>query len=952
MVNELLKSADEAEASEFPRLSHETRVGDIGNRKIRRQVTQLINTYRRAEHIAANQTRFEQATLKEIQRTKKSDRKPVIRQVTGQTRVEDLVTESKALEGSLKKARQAADAAYKAGKKDATIKAEAKAEKLRQKLAKATTKKQKEQLKHKLRTAEKAANAGYKKGQRDAVDYYIELRNKQRELKRQRKRFRKALAQIKRAKSVLRNPRVSIDYVYKGAMKHLVDVINPKNLSEKSMDKRRALLQFLERNWEQINNIPSKLMRSLNDRVANDYTLEELEEIAQEVKRLEKQGRLKFRLKKARAEKAKAELKAALDEAARRGEALPDRLGAVIGKGRKTAGQKVTKARQAVRAESLRPSRLLDLLDGGKATFDGLWHRTFYDAVNEAEDSKLRILDSRYENIELVMQDLGITMKDLIVRLDDPELPAAAQDEFGNEVEWTLQRMIGVYCASKNERATQAIMHGNQLTEADIALIVRKLKPEARALGDAIIADYESRWDALQEAYILNTNNEMPKEENYTPLIRMDYVFETPEKQLMDEVAHRIGVAKPKVEKGFTHKRIDIPKEFQTPIDLDVVKNWRQQVDIQEHYIAYAETVNILNNVMQSPEIRKTIDIVHGKAVRQAINDYVQRLANPNIFKSYKELDTLSRMLRRNVAAAALSFNLVTFMKQLPSLAFFLGDTDGSHLMDSAMQFAKDPMKMIEFVRSLDAQVAHVAIERELEEMAKAMQGDAGALNNIRKIGMKPIRFFDMIARTIGWNAVYQQAVDQNHGHDEAVRMARNATLRTQPAGNVKDLPALYTHNEGINWLLMFSNQLNQIWNMVTYDTARQAKSGDHKQVMLRGIGVAISALSIWMLSKKRIPDDLDDIIDVGLAQFLGSIPLLGSGINGYRNRYFSQEHPIIGPAAKTIGQLSEGDIGRATGSAIELGATATGLPVVAGRRLIKTFTKDPLALIGGSPRE
>jgi hypothetical protein len=958
MMNELLKSADEAEASEFPRLSHETRQ-DIGNQRIRRQVSQLVNTYRRAEKIAANQTRYEHATLKEIQRQPKSEKKADIRQVTGQTRVEDLVTESKALEASLKKARKAADAGYKAGKKDATIAAEAKAEKLRKKLAKATNKKQKKQLLHKLRTAEKAAAAGYKKGKRDAVDYYIALRNKQRELKRQRERFRKALAAIKRAKKILKAPKASIDHVFKGAMKHLVDGINPRNLSKKSMESRRALLRFLERNWEQIDNIPAKLMRQLNDRVANDYTLEELEEIAQEVKRLEKMGRVKFRLKNERAQRVQEELKAELSDAARRGEPLPERIGAVIGKGNKKVGQKVKGARQALRAESLRPSRLLDLLDGGKGTFDGIWHRTFYDAVNEAEETKLRILDSRYEGVELEMERLGITMGDLIARLDDPELPSVAKDEDGNDVEWTLQRLIGVYCASQNERATQAIMHGNQLTEQDIALIIRKLSPEARALGDAIIADYESRWDALQEAYIRNTNNEMPKEENYTPLIRMDYVFETPEKQLMDEVAHRMGVKKPKVEKGFTHKRVDIPKEFQTPIDLDVVKNWRQQVDIQEHYIAYAGTVNQLNNIMGSLEIRKAIDLNHGKAVRQAINDYVQRLANPNIFLSYKELDKLSRRLRRNVAAAALSFNLVTFMKQLPSLAFFLGDTDGAHLTASAMAFAKDPMAMIEFVRSLDAQVAHVAIERELEEMAKAMQGQAGAINNVRKIGMKPIRFFDMIARTIGWNAVYQQAVDKNFSHDEAVRMARNATLRTQPAGNVKDLPALYTHNEGLNWMLMFSNQLNQIWNMATYDSARQAKAGDYKQAMLRGIGMGISGLTIWMLSKKRIPDDIEDVLDVGLSQFLGSVPLLGSGIMGYRNRFFGQDHPVIGPATKTVGALSEGDIGRATGYAIEFGAVATGLPYVAGRRFVKTFVstpytgkQDPLALIGGSPRK
>jgi hypothetical protein len=360
-----------------------------------------------------------------------------------------------------------------------------------------------------------------------------------------------------------------------------------------------------------------------------------------------------------------------------------------------------------------------------------------------------------------------------------------------------------------------------------------------------------------------------------------------------------------------------------------------------------------LHRILANEDLKAAIVQEHGKDIYDALVEHVDLVANPHIYKTYRGLDSLLSRLRRNMVTAALSFNVLTYLKQLPAVALYMGDAGPEWLLQSALEFSQNPQKIIQFCREKDPLLTDVQLARELEEMKSYVNEHMTRLNQVRNAGMAPISFFDSIGRTIGWYAVYQKAMSAGKGEAEAIRLARNSTLRTQNTAAAKDIPRMYAQNEGMNWVLMFTHQLNQIYLMMTYDIPAKAKSGDISSAVASFIGLSIAALGEWMIQNKTIPDDPEDILDIGLSQFLASIPVIGSTTVAYREGYFGRTNPIIGKPAQALAYITQGKLGKAVKPAIEAASYYSGLPYVAGNRIYKTFDEgEPMYLVGGSSKK
>jgi len=219
-------------------------------------------------------------------------------------------------------------------------------------------------------------------------------------------------------------------------------------------------------------------------------------------------------------------------------------------------------------------------------------------------------------------------------------------------------------------------------------------------------------------------------------------------------------------------------------------------------------------------------------------------------------------------------------------MALYLGECGPGHLLSSAADFAMHPFEMMEFVTSRDPQVKHRKIERELEELKLA---DAALYSRMQKavgrVGMMGIYAMDRAAITIGWKAVYDANVN-TVGETEAIRLAQNATLRTQPEAHAKDIADLYAKAEAYNWFLMFTNQLNQIYNLTTYDIPSNVRQGKYYDALLQTTVFLITAMVIWIITNKMLPEEPDDVVEAILEQFINSLPLIGryivSGAEGW----------------------------------------------------------------------
>lgn len=825
----------------------------------------------------------------------------------------------------------------------------------------------------------------------------------------QRSRARKQLREYiqKLARQIAKPAPTTVDLFYREAIAILQLGIDPSFRAKRTLADRQATRKFLEKYPDR--ELPRKLIEIINKKALNEFTIAELEQLAKERKRLQELGKKKKALRleaesrkldeiqggivknirgQAKAVKQKR-LKLAtvdaedirvvevdiekgkkqydvfyFDEKLNEGAweldegKTPESLKKAAKKWLEFGNDDAIAASttrkpffktgfQAARAKTLRPSRIFDMFDGGKATFDGIMHRTFYDAANRATDAELRVQDARTQSGEAKLKELGLTINDL------------ASTRIIAGVEYSVQEMMGIYGFGMNFKSRLAVQFGNKISKRAMAEITHHVESEDPRLAELtnwIIAEFEDNFTRLEDAFIDDQERRLIKEESYLPMRRKELDYTPDKRDLLDDLKASLSIKRAQTKKGFTLERADIPAEFQKPIQLDLWSLWLQQVKWQEHYIHHAKLTRDLHRIAGSEEFRSAVKSVFGEAYVKTTTSWVSRVANPYVYKSFGYWNNASRKLRNNAAMSYLAFNLVTIAKQLPSLLYYLADAGPVYLAASAAEFVTNPMKMINRVRDLDPQVRHPALERTLEELKiQNRQLHDGIIKKVGKAGMQGIYWMDAVARTIGWNAVYRRALESHKtlepqlAEAEAIRLAQDATLRTQPAAAPKDLAEMYVSNEALNWFLMFSNQLNQIYNITTYDTAGYWTNKQYAKAGLAMTGLVVAGAMIWAATNRKLPDEPEEFIDMLIDTPINMIPLVGREIQTARRGFGGGGIGAIQETAEIFTNIEKGKYGKA----LESIAVLSGLPTVGPKRVFKAVAEEDITeLIGGEPRK
>lgn len=792
-------------------------------------------------------------------------------------------------------------------------------------------------LKESLKKAARAAREAFTIGKREGIEkvktHYFELKEREKERKELKTRVNKAV------KSIKSKIPTSVDFFYREAIEALQAGIDPSFRMAKTLRQRERTKEFLAREPEALKDMPVKLIKALQKKSIGEYTVAELEQIAVEIEKLKKLGKLKRKLKLQKSQREIEEVRSEVEENITKGEPIKAEKEPVVYSTTKEGFVKT--AWEKTKAWTWRPSRIFDMLDGGKK-FAGKAHQFFVDQVNDATNAKLRMVDKRKNAGVEKMESLGVTFRELtFVRIID-------------DVKYTVDEMVGIYNANKNRLAKLAIMYGNNLTESNIKNITDNLSKEEKAWGDYIVQDYDNNYERLRREVIRVENRDMGFEENYTPMRRTEVDYTTHTQEIIDEILQKESLRKAYAEHGFTIKRKEVPKEFQRPIRLNATSTWLSQIAKQEQYIHFAQLVKDMHRVASG--ISDSVEQKFGREFNKVIRNYIDRVANPNIYKSYNSLENLSRKLRQNAVVAYLAYNLVTMAKQIPSMFLYLQDAGPVHLLTSAMEFTTHPIETAKMVREKDPQVKHRSLERELEEMKANQPGRYWALHNkFGKAGMEGLYLFDTVARSIGWNAVYQKALRSGKSEVEAVRLAQNATLRTQPAAAPKDLAQLYATNEFANWFTMFTNQLNQIYNIASYDFTGYVKNAEYQKAALTLTGLSITALTIWIIANRRLPEDAEDFAEAMGEQAINALPLVGKALMAGKRGWGGTEIPAFElPKAvgRSVAAVVEGEFDNKDLKAIAEGvAVATGTPWVGPKRVVKVAKTGELKeIVGGEP--
>lgn len=776
-------------------------------------------------------------------------------------------------------------------------------------------------------------NAVMRRVRKAAKEGFAAARKELRELQYLRKQV-----QLKKdlAKKIKAEPSKNLDPFYAKAIKEVQSAIDFKATEQKIKGKKvtkaeakAGLRKHLEDNPEQINEIPEDILEALDKRDIDSLSLSQLQQINDEIRRLSKLGRLKSKLA---AKQNKAKLDSMVSDAV---------------KSVKAAKKKPQFS--AERALTLRPLRILDMLDGFKK-FAGTLVTMFDTAIQDATDSELTHVDHRQQRGKAKLKELGLSL-----------FHFARRRKVG-DITLTIDDMLGIYAGWMNEQSRLALQQGGMkmengkvflITEDLFNQVVEGLTNEEKKWAEFIIEEYADNWSRIRNAVIVAENRDLGRVSNYTKIRRLGVDKATKDDVLAgfdysDESDYRVGTVQ--VHDNFIKDRQKIPPEYQLPLDTSLTKVWEGEIRKQEHYIAMAKLLKDLNAVVSDKNFADNVKNKFGEPIYNSLKTYLKRTADPDYYRNFDDLENISRTLRKNTAIAFLSYNLLTVAKQAPSLAFYAINSSFSDLLMSAIQVAVNPRKTLEAIESHNRQISHAQIVREMEELKHTNKAAWSFI--VRKVGTAGLRGIyevDRAVRVIGENAVINHQMRKGFSITEASKKARQTSLRTQPAAASKDIAQLYANNEVLNWFTMFTNQLNQIYNVATHDIPAAFYNRQFAEVARSSIALSIAAAWIWSLQNKELPDDRDDILEALTDQALAALPIIGSAALAGKRGWGAPTPSIISTAAKTSGAIFSGEMDRILPALFEATAIGTGVPLIGIKRIYETAEEQDLwELIGG----
>lgn len=733
------------------------------------------------------------------------------------------------------------------------------------------------------------------------------------------------------------------------------------------------------REWRRRNpdaQLPSDLVQQIERRRPRDMTLEELEQVAIQIRDLRKAGRKK-RSEQLAAERTFIEDQVGLILSTIGAEQKDKILGT-----RQARKERKTNAATRAYWGMLRMPRLTDMIEGGKklaqllpdatiktlASQMGIPEATvreqgpmtvwLWTAVNQATDNMITNLRRIQTAHEAKLAELKIQPRQL----------GKVEHFDGHPV--THGEMIGVYIYQQFEDGLFSLITDNNISKPTITMMVNALSKEEKQYGDWLIdtLSTDQDFDRLLDAQVLFNNSWMERVERYFPFKRSALGGGPFITELISELLSTRGYARRPRIPGFLRPRMErregVPYGALT---LDAPAVFASHIQQREFFIAHAQLMKRLKRIFDNRETRAALTQRFGEAMPELVGNHLSAVFNDNLYRTHEDYGHFGRLARTMVSGSLIAWNFMTVARNLVDIPTIVVQAGAIDALGAAAQILRNPLQTSRFVTENSPQIADRSYDRFTEEMKQLPDNlYARVVRKVNDVGFLGLWATDWAANSIGWLAVYNREMRKTGNHEYAKRAAEDFILRHRPAARAKDLPRFYKDSGLYSWLLMFSNQLNQQWNIMSYDIPVslyrgivKGQKGEIMKAARESTAFVVAAVAMAMIEKKRAPEPEELPKDI-LAWIFGNVPFIGRALEAQirGDRLSGPLSPFQGfeeapgRVKRIIDPTSETMRAREAINLIFDAMRATGLPAVQGRRFYKTIeTGDPWELFGGPPK-
>ena len=318
------------------------------------------------------------------------------------------------------------------------------------------------------------------------------------------------------------------------------------------------------------------------------------------------------------------------------------------------------------------------------------------------------------------------------------------------------------------------------------------------------------------------------------------------------------------------------------PLRLNPLVNMFAEIENQEAIINMQSAVNDVHWILDrnGGNLKGVINMKYGKVWGKYFEDYVNMMANGN----GNEIEDFDKTINRfigNIAVSRIGLNLMTSIKQLVSLipAMTRGELTIPEVLSALRMVTGNntSASVNDFILENASSVFYSAYNVEAQSALKRDEAvGAGVLKDIRETSMWLTKKLDGLVKKTVWLAEYQKQIKKGTRHIDAVSIATQLVENTQ---SVTDNPSLaklqMNKNPLVRLSFMFTNDLFQTWNMITYDIPNAIRNGNTKRALMESFGILLQGGVIAFLAGGWLGDEKDD--DPWWSDFLGDFAVEGS---------------------------------------------------------------------------
>lgn len=695
-----------------------------------------------------------------------------------------------------------------------------------------------------------------------------------------------------------------------------------RSVSGKAIQRKNALADWIKAREDagEMVDIPERLRDEAFRTHYKELSLDELRELRDGVKNIERLGRLKHKLltnKKYRERKAAVQAIVASIYTNRELRKDAGKLDLNPSVAKRLAGKL-----ERFHAQLTKPEFLFHGLDGWE--FGGPVWELLFKPLADAESSELALWEEKGKELQAALERIP-AMERALWRLRKHSVP-----EIGQSL--TREQMIAVALNSGNAGNLAALRGGYGWDDAQIKAVTDRLTADEWEVVRDVWRIIDSLWPRIEALHkemagftlgkVEPTSVRTPfgtVEGGYYPL-QFDRRLSWSARRIDEEEAGREMFEniyrRPTTRSGFTKERTG--GKLPVRLSLDVAAKHLSDVI---HHVTHAPAVRDVNLLLQQDEVREAIEATAGREMYAILRPWLQHVARPE--REYiNAWEGMVGHARQGATVVSLGWKFTVASKQLLSFTQTIDEIGTVDSMAGVARFFANPWAAAAFANERSAGIRNrrKQYDREVRDAMKRFS-PSGWTSMMKESFFYLIGIMDAVATYPTWLGAYRRGMRQFQGDEhQAVAYADHVVRTTQPAASPKDLAQVQRGTEFWKIFTSFYTFFSVFYNRASMRTsqARARGVGGLPQAMasLMLLWVVPSALS-YVISERRVPDlgdeeDRKELLKAMASYGIATVPVARDVMSAVLTRFDYTMSPTQGAfdsVARLVKTVAKDDV-------------------------------------------